>query len=260
MDIANLFSIAGKTAVVTGGSRGIGLMIARGFLAAGAKVYICARNAEACNAAASELSKFGQCVSFPTDLSTEAGATRLVERVSEREDRLHILVNNAGTAWGASLEEYPESAFDKVFAINVKAVFTLTKLFLPLLRAAATATDPARVINIGSIDGLTIPLTENYAYSASKAAVHMLTRHTAHALVDDFINVNAIAPGFFPSRMTAFFFEASDVNERLTAAIPMKRAGAPEDIAGTAIFLSSRAGSYLTGCLIPVSGGLATIK
>ncbi|HEY8800525.1 MAG TPA: SDR family NAD(P)-dependent oxidoreductase, partial [Candidatus Limnocylindrales bacterium] len=183
MDAAELFSIRGKTAVVSGGSRGIGKMIATGLVAAGARVYICARKADACDATAAELSELGECISLPADLSTEPGAAGLVRRVSEREPKLHILVNNAGAAWGAPLEEYPDSAFDKVLNVNVKGIFHLTRLFLPLLRAAASESDPARVINIGSVDGLKVPRTENYAYSASKAAVHMLTRHSAHALV-----------------------------------------------------------------------------
>jgi NAD(P)-dependent dehydrogenase (short-subunit alcohol dehydrogenase family) len=258
MDPAELFSIRGKTAVVTGGSRGIGRMIATGFVAAGARVYICARKADACDATAAELSKLGECISLPADLSTEAGAEDLVRRVSEREPKLHVLVNNAGAAWGAPLEEYPDSAFDKVLNVNVKGIFHLTRLLLPLLRAAATDSDPARVINIGSVDGLKVPRTENYAYSASKAAVHMLTRHLAFALVGDQINVNAIAPGLFPSRMTAYLFE-SEGADAIVDHIPMKRAGKPEDIAGTAIYLSSRASAYLTGVVLPVSGGIATI-
>jgi NAD(P)-dependent dehydrogenase (short-subunit alcohol dehydrogenase family) len=258
MDPAELFTIRGKTAVVTGGSRGIGKMIATGLVAAGARVYICARKAEACDATAAELSKMGECVSLPADLSTVEGAEGLVARVAAREAKLHILVNNAGAAWGAPLEEYPDSAFDKVLDVNVKGIFHLTRLFLSLLRAAASDSDPARVINIGSVDGLKVPRTENYAYSASKAAVHMLTRHLASALVGDHVNVNAIAPGLFPSRMTAYLFDSESAAE-VVEGIPMKRAGTPEDIAGTAIYLSSRASSYLTGVVLPVSGGIATI-
>ena len=258
MDPAQLFSIRGKTAVVTGGSRGIGRMIATGFVEAGARVYICARKADACDATAAELGKLGECVSLPADLSTEAGAQELVDRVAEREPKLHILVNNAGAAWGAPLEEYPDSAFDKVLDVNVKAIFHLTRLFLPQLRAAAEDSDPARVINIGSVDGLRVPRAESYAYSASKAAVHMLTRHLASALVSDRVNVNAIAPGLFPSRMTAYLFDSENAAE-VVDHIPMKRAGTQEDIAGAAIYLSSRASAYLTGVVLPVSGGIATI-
>jgi NAD(P)-dependent dehydrogenase (short-subunit alcohol dehydrogenase family) len=258
VDPSELFSIRGKTALVTGGSRGIGKMIATGFVAAGARVYICARKAEAADATAAELGQQGECISLPADLSTVAGAEELAGRVAEREPKLDILVNNAGAAWGAPLEDYPDSAFDKVLNLNVKGIFHLTRLLLPQLRAAATEADPARVINIGSVDGLRVPRTENYAYSASKAAVHMLTRHLAHALVGDHVNVNAIAPGLFPSRMTAYLFDSEGAAE-VADHIPMKRVGTPEDIAGTAIYLSSRASAYLTGVVLPVSGGIATI-
>ena len=233
-------------------------MVATGFVAAGARVYICARKADACDATAAELSRLGECISVPADLSTLAGAEEFSARIAEREPKLHILVNNAGAAWGAPLEVYPDSAFDKVLNVNVKGIFNLTRLLLPLLRAAASEADPARVINIGSVDGLRVPITENYAYSASKAAVHKLTRHLAHTLVGDHVNVNAIAPGLFPSRMTAYLFESVHAEEVIQD-IPMKRAGTAEDIAGTAIYLSSRAGAYLTGVVLPVSGGIATI-
>lgn len=251
-----LFSLEGKTAVVTGGSRGIGLMIARGFVEAGARVYISSRKAEVCDSVAMELSKIGECTSMPADLSTLEGIGTIVDDISSREPGLHILVNNAGTAWGAPLENYPESGFDKVMALNVKSVFYLTTRFLPLLRKTATDSDPARVINIGSIDGLRPPKLDNYAYSASKAAVHMLTRHLAHHLAEERVTVNAIAPGFFPSKMTAFLLEDGD--EALAETIPLQRVGRPDDIVGVAILLSSRAGSYLTGAIIPVDGGIST--
>ena len=257
-DPSQLFSIRGKTAVVSGGSRGIGKMIAAAFVAAGARVYICARKAEACNATAAELSALGDCISLPADLSNLSGIEAFASGLREREERLHILVNNAGAAWGAPIDEYPESGFDKVLDLNVKAVFHLTQRLLPLLRSAASEEDPARVINIGSIDGLRVPSADSFAYSASKAAVHMLTRHLASALVGDHINVNAIAPGLFPSRMTAYMFE-SESADQVVEGIPMKRAGVPEDMAGTAIYLSSRASAYVTGVVLPVAGGLATI-
>jgi NAD(P)-dependent dehydrogenase (short-subunit alcohol dehydrogenase family) len=257
--MSDLFSIAGKTAVVTGGSRGIGYMIAGEFLEAGARrVYICARKAEACDAAAGELSQYGDCVSVPCDVGHPEGVEKLARAVEEREERLEILVNNAGTAWGAPLDSHPIEQVDRVLQVNVRAVFHLTQRLLPLLRAAASAEDPARVVNIGSIDGLAIPMTPNYGYSASKAAVHMLTRHLAHALVGDHVNVNAIAPGLFPSRMTRWAFEGEEAATILDA-IPMHRAGTAEDVGGTAIYLCSRAGAYLTGVVIPVAGGLATI-
>lgn len=257
MSASDLFSVRGKVAVVTGGSRGIGLMIARGFVEAGARVYVSARKAEACNAAAAELSQIGECIAVPADVGTLAGAMHLAEEVSKREKALHVLVNNAGATWGAPLEEFPDSGWDKILGVNVKGVFHLTVKLLPLLRQAAKKEDPARVINIGSIDGLRVPHFENFSYSASKAAVHMLTRHLAATLVKENINVNAIAPGLFPSKMTQFVFEGLG-EEGATQTIPMGRAGRQDDIAGACIFLSSRAGSYLSGAVIPVDGGVST--
>jgi len=251
-----LFSIDGKVAVVTGGSRGIGLMIARGFVEAGAKVYVSARKAEACEAAAKELSHAGACIAMPADVSTEEGCRRLADEVAQREERLHILVNNAGANWGAPLAEYPDSAWDKVLATNVKGVFHLTRFMLPLLEKAASDDDPARVINIGSIDGLQAPMLETYAYSASKAAVHHLTRVLAHRLAAQRITVNAIAPGPFESKMMAETLQR--FGEQIRASCPLGRIGRPEDMAGTAIFLASRAGAYLTGAVIPVDGGIST--
>jgi NAD(P)-dependent dehydrogenase (short-subunit alcohol dehydrogenase family) len=258
MGIDELFSIKGKTAVITGGSRGIGLMIARGFVEAGARVYISSRKAEVCDQVAAELSKTGECVSIPADVSTLEGVEHLAHEVSEREPALHVLVNNAGAAWGAPLEEFPDSAFDKIWAVNVKAMFHLTRLLLPQMRKAGTRDDPARVINIGSIDGIRVPALENYSYSASKAGVHMLTRHLAHRLVKENITVNAVAPGLFPSKMTQFMFDNEDMRGLVIDNIPMGRSGREDDMAGVAIFLSSRAGSYLTGAVIPVDGGVAT--
>lgn len=253
----DLFSIKGKTALITGGSRGIGLMMARGMVDAGARVYISSRKAEVCDAAAAELSKAGECISIPADVSTIAGVEALARAVTEREPALNILVNNAGAAWGAPLEEYPEDGWDKVMDTNVKGVFFLTQKLLPSLRKAATPADPARVINIGSVEGLHAPQWENFAYPASKAAVHMVTRDLAQKLAKDHITVNAIAPGFFPTKMTAFAFE-SGITDELISHIPLARHGDPEDIAGTAIFLCARAGAYLTGAVIPVDGGFST--
>lgn len=257
MGAEDLFSIRGKVAVVTGGSRGIGLMIARGMVEAGARVYISSRKADVCDSVAEELSQIGECISIPADLSNIEEIQKLAQGVSEREPVLHILVNNAGAAWGAPIEEYPDHAWAKVMDLNVKAIFELTRALLPRLQAAATKEDPARVINIGSIDGIRVPLLENYAYSASKSAVHMLTRHLAHHLVDRRISVNAIAPGLFPSKMTKFIFENLP-EDQVAGTIPMGRHGVPDDMAGTAIFLSSRAGAYLTGAVIPVDGGVST--
>ena len=259
-DATDLFSVQGKVALVTGGSRGVGMMIARGLLRAGVRVYITARKVEACDVAAAELSHEGECFSLPGDLSSRDGAARLAEQVSGREPRLDILVNNAGASWGAPIDDYPESGFDKVLDTNVKAVFYVTSLLLPSLRAAATAEDPARVINIGSVDGISVPLMDTFAYSASKAAVHMLTRHLARRLAAEHVTVNAIAPGLFPSKMTAFMYESPEMEQSIIGRIPMHRAGTADDIAGTVIYLSSRAGAYVTGAVIPVSGGLATLS
>jgi NAD(P)-dependent dehydrogenase (short-subunit alcohol dehydrogenase family) len=254
INVQDLFSIAGKVAVVTGGSRGIGLMIARGFVESGAKVYISARKKEACDATAAMLSEIGQCISIPADLSTTAGCKHLADELAAREPAINILVNNAGAAWGASLEEYPEAGFDKVMDINVKGVFFLTQALLPMLERAARPDDPARVINIGSIDGLKVPSIENYAYSPSKAAVHHMTRVLAVKLGPRGITVNAVAPGPFESHMTKWMLE--NYQDSIEAQCPMKRIGRPADMAGVALYLASRAGAYVNGVVIPVDGGI----
>jgi len=254
--VTDLFSIAGKTALVTGGSRGIGRMIAGGFVEAGAKVYVSSRRADACAAVAAELSEVGVCTALPADLSTESGCRELAEELTRREDRLDVLVNNAGNTWGAPLEEFDDAAWDRVLSLNVKGVFHTTKFLLPLLDAAATDDDPARVMNIGSIDGIHVPMLETYSYAASKAAVHQLTRHLARKLAPR-ITVNAIAPGPFESKMMAATLEA--FGAQIVAGAPMKRIGRPDDMAGAAIYLASRAGAYLTGVILPVDGGIATV-
>ena len=246
--------------MVSGGSRGIGAMIARGLVQAGCRVYITARKAAACDAMAAGLSAFGECISVPLDLAAPGSATELTRRLGEREERLDILVNNAGATWGAPLTEYPPDAFDKVMAINVKAVLELTVACLPLLRAAASPQDPARVINIGSVDGLGVPTLESYAYSASKAGVHMLTRHLASRLAAESITVNAIAPGPFDSKMMAFVLDDPQTRAAVAEHVPRGRIGEPDDMAGATIFLASRAGRYLTGALIPVDGGIASLR
>jgi len=252
----DLFSIAGKTALVTGGSRGIGLMIARGFVEAGAKVYISSRKADVCDRVASELAQAGTCISLPADVATEAGARGLVDAVAAREQALDILVNNAGANWGAPLAEYPDSAWDKVLALNVKSVFHLSRLLLPLLERAARPGDPARIINVGSIDGLHVPVLETYAYSASKAAVHHMTRVLARRLAPHGVTVNAVAPGPFESKMMAETLQR--FRDAIVSSCPLGRIGEPEDMAGVAIYLASRAGAYLTGAVIPVDGGIST--
>lgn len=252
----DLFSIEGKTAVVTGGSQGIGLMIARGYVEAGAKVYISSRKKDVCDQVAAELSARGTCISVPANLSTEAGAKALAQEIARHESALHILVNNAGANWGAPLAEYPDSAWDKVLTLNVKAPFFLIRELLGLLEKGARPGDPARVINIGSIDGLHVPRLETYAYSASKAGVHHMTRVLALALAPQGITVNAVAPGPFQSKMMAVTLER--FHDVIVATCPLGRIGEPDDMAGVAIYLASRAGAYLTGAVIPVDGGIST--
>ncbi|MFC7047744.1 SDR family NAD(P)-dependent oxidoreductase [Emcibacter nanhaiensis] len=253
----NLFDISGKTAVITGGSRGIGAMIARGFVEYGVKTYICSRKLEQCEATVEELSKYGEIIGLQADLSTMEGVTAFADQIKEREDSLDILINNAGAAWGAPLEEFPEAGWDKVMDTNVKGVFFLTQKLLPLLKKAGSAEDPARVVNVGSVDGLHVPDPETYSYSASKAAVLHMTRVLAKRLARDHINVTAIAPGPFPSAMTKGLFEAVGV-DKITDEVPLGRIGTPEDMAGVAIYLCSRAGAYVTGEHVTVDGGWAT--
>ena len=250
----DLFNISGKVALVTGGSRGIGAMIAEGFVANGVKTYISSRKAEACDATAARLSEQGECISIPADLSTSEGISSLVDEIKSSEDRLDILVNNAGATWGAPIEEFPEAAWDKVMDINVKSPFFLTQALLPLLEKSATLEDPARIIMVGSIDGLNVNRLPTYSYGPSKAAVHHLTRTLASHLAGRNITVNAIAPGPFPSKMMAHTLEK--FGEQIRAGVPLKRVGEPGDIAGAAIYLSSKASSYVTGVIIPVDGGI----
>ena len=257
MDTSDLFSIRGKTALVTGGTRGIGRMIAEGFVDAGAAVYISSRKADVCAEVSAELSKRGTCVGLPADLSKEEECRRLAQELAGQVEKLDILVNNAGATWGAPLAEFDEAAFERVLALNVKGVFHLTKFLVPLLEKSGTQSEPARVINIGSIDGIGVPTLETYSYSASKAAVHQLTHHLAKRLAPT-ITVNAIAPGPFESKMMAATLEA--FGEQIAASAPLKRIGRPDDMAGAAIYLSSRAGAYLTGAIIPVDGGIATTR
>jgi NAD(P)-dependent dehydrogenase (short-subunit alcohol dehydrogenase family) len=252
--VQDLFSIKGKVAVVTGGSRGIGAMIARGFVEAGAKVYISARKEEEVRKTAAELSERGECIAIPADLSTEAGCRGLADAVAARESAIQILVNNAGANWGAPLAEFPDSGWDRVLNLNVKGVFHLTKMLVPLLEKGAKDGDPSRIINIGSIDGLKVPFLETYSYSASKAAVHHLTRVLAIQLAPKKITVNAVAPGPFESKMMAVTLDR--FRDAIVSSCPLGRIGEPEDMAGVAIYLASRAGAYVTGVVIPVDGGI----
>lgn len=253
----NLFDIAGRVALVTGGSRGIGEMIATGYVENGAKVYISSRKAQACAETAARLSRLGTCVALPFDLGTMEGITALARELAAREQRLDILVNNAGATWGAPIDEFPEAGWDKVMDVNLKGVFFLTQKLLPLLRAAAQPEQPARVINVASVDGMNPPRWESYAYSASKAGCIMLTRHLARRLAREHILVNAIAPGPFDTKMLEFALKSEGAAIR--AANPLGRIGTPEDVAGVAIFLASRASAYTTGAVVPCDGGLAEV-
>jgi NAD(P)-dependent dehydrogenase (short-subunit alcohol dehydrogenase family) len=258
MKVGELFSVDGKVAVVTGGSRGIGLMIAGGLVDNGVRVYITARKAEPCDAAAERLSAAGTCISIPADLSRPEEVERFAAAVAAREPSIDILVNNAGATWGAPLGEFPAAAFDKVLAVNVKAPFLLTQALLPQLRAAGSADDPARVIMVGSVDGVRVPGTDNYPYAASKAGVHMLARQLAHNLARDHITVNTVMPGPFESKMIAYILDDPAARAAVEASVPRRRIGSPEDIVGAVIYLASRAGAYLTGVAIPVDGGIST--
>ena len=251
----NLFSLAGRTALVTGGSRGIGKMIATGFIEYGAKVYISARKADECNATAAELSAAGgACISLPQDISTVAGCRALADEIKRREPHLDILVNNAGAAWAEPFDEFPEQGWDKVMNLNVKSPFFLLQALHGALKAAASDDRPAKVINIASIDGIRLNPLETYSYHASKSALIYLTRRLAAKLVQERIVVNAIAPGPFASQMNRAARDHADV---VAARTPMGRIGRDEDMAGAAIYLASRAGDYVVGETIAVDGGIA---
>lgn len=258
--LEDLFSVRGKVALVTGGATGIGRMIATGLAQAGARVLIASRKGEDCARVAEEINALGGTGSaegFAGDVATEEGVAALAEAVRTRTDALHILVNNAGVSWGASYEEFPHAAWAKVMAVNVAGLFTLTRELTPLMVDAASNEDPARVINLGSVMG-TQPVADGaYSYTASKAAVHHLTKTLAEELAVRRITVNAFAPGPFQSKMTAFATAREDQVDRVGAGVPLGRIGQPNDVAGAAIYLCSRAGAYITGAILPIDGGMS---
>ena len=233
-------------------------MIAEGYVTHGVRTYISSRKADVCDATATRLSEIGECISIPADLATMDGVNALVDEIKNREKQLDILVNNAGATWGEPIEDFPESAWDKIMTLNVKSPFFLTQALLPLLEASASAEDPARIIMVGSIDGLNVNQLPTFSYGPSKAAVHHLARTLASHLANRHITANAIAPGLFPSHMTAHIMDA--LGEKIVQGTPLKRHGKPEDMAGVAIYLASKAASFVTGVVIPVDGGITGAK
>lgn len=248
----NFFSVAGKTAVVTGGSSGIGAMIARGFVESGVKTYITSRKLEQLEQTAAELSSLGECIAIQSDLSTMAGVDAFAEEMLKREPKIDILINNAGAAWGAPVEEFPESGWDKVMDLNVKSIFFLSQRLLPALRLAGNADEPSRIVNIASVNGITHPHMNNYSYSASKAAVIQMTRHMAADIRPTNVNINAIAPGFFPSKMTK---HALAHEQEIKEGLPARKVGELADVAGTTIYLCSKASNYVCGHTVVLDGG-----
>lgn len=255
-DLQRLFGLDGKTALVTGGTRGIGLMIARGLLQAGASVVVSSRKADAVEQAVTALAEFGPVRGVAADLSRQDECARLAADVLAGTGTLDILVNNAGATWGEPLQSFPAAAWDRVLDLNLKSPFWMVQELLPGLRKAGSAEDPSRIINIGSIDGIHVSSMSHYSYSASKAGLHQLTRVLAKELGPQHITVNAVAPGPFPSKMMAATLDA--FGEAIAAAAPLRRIGRDDDMAGVAIFLAGRAGAYLNGAVIPVDGGIAT--
>ena len=250
-----LFDVSGKTVLVTGGARGLGRMIAEGFVSAGCKVYITSRDAEALEKAAGELRATGECIPLSGDLTTPDAVRALANEVKTREARLHVIINNAGRTWGAPLEAFPDRAWPEIMAVNVQGPFTLIRELLPLLKAAGSQADPARVLNVGSLAGAAVERLSAYSYSASKAALHHLSRELAAELAPHHITVNAVVPGYFPTRMTAHIRGNEAEEHRLLSHIPLGRFGRAEDIAGVSIFLASSAGSYITGSEVFIDGG-----
>ncbi len=257
MSMDNLFSLKGRVALITGGSRGIGAMIAEGYLRAGAKVYISARKAGPCLEAAKELSQYGECIAIPGDVSSVEGCRELAAQLLKQESKLDILVNNAGAAWGAPFAEFPENGWDKVMDVNVKGPFFLTQALFGALKAGGSKEQPSKVINIGSVDGISVNMLETYSYAASKAGIIHLTKRMALELVRDNIVMSAIAPGAFASEMNKV---ARDHADLVSQAVPSGRVGTIEDMAGTAIFLASRAGDYIVGTTVVCDGGIASTR
>ena len=255
--INELFGVEGKTVLITGGSRGIGRAITEAFVKAGAKVYICSRDLVSCQSLAEEMAAFGSCVALGCNIAKDEERKRLAAELSAMTSSINVMINNAGALWAAPIAEYPESGWDKVFDLNVKGTFFLIKELLPLLEAGGSAQDPARIINVGSIDALHIPQHETYAYSSSKAALHQLTKHLAAQLAPRHIAANVIAPGMFPSKMLAGTLEKKGM-ETIVEPIPLKRLTNDADMAGAAIYLASKASAYVTGAVLPVDGGYAT--
>ncbi len=259
--IDTLFSMKGKVCLVTGGSRGLGYYMAQGFLEAGAaRVYITARKAQPCLQAAEELSAYGECIAIPGDVSDLDGIKELAAKLTQKEDRLDVLINNAGAGWGAPIESFPEKGWDKIMNLNVKSPFFLTQAFLGLLKKGKGPDDTASIINIGSVAGIVADSISNYSYGPSKAAIHQMTRNLARDLANDHIRVNAIAPGRFFSKMTEYVSNDKEAYEQECAAIPLHRWGKAEDIAGVAIMLSSKAGAFITGQIVPVDGGTTLVN
>ncbi|MDQ2094147.1 SDR family NAD(P)-dependent oxidoreductase [Rhodalgimonas zhirmunskyi] len=259
---SNLFDLTGKVAFVTGGSSGIGRMATEGLAAAGARVIICSRKADACEAVANEINAMGlpgSVEGFGGDVATEEGINAIVAEVSGRTDTLHILMNNAGRTWGAKLGEHPYEAWDKLLKLNVQGMFHLTQQLLPLLRKGASLDDPARVINVGSVMGDIPKGTATYSYAVSKGAVHHMTRVLSNDLAPEHITVNAIAPGPFVSKMTAFAIGSKEGQDETARGVPVGRVGRPEDIAGALQYLCGRGGSYLSGAVLPLSGGMQSV-
>lgn len=261
INIQSLFDVSGKVALVTGGGSGIGTMATEALVSAGCKVYIASRRLESCQAVADEFNVAGpgSVIALQADLSTEEGTKALADAFSQHEEQLDILVNNSGTTWGAPFEEFPRTKWDEVMALNVTAVADLTKNLLPLLRKAGTADNPARIVNLGSVVGTRPVSNQAYSYGASKAAIHHLTRMLANEFGSMHVTVNAIAPGPFPSRMMAHVIRDDARKKAMEARVPLHRCGEPEDIAGLLLMLCSRAGSYITGGIIPLDGGLSAM-